>query len=151
MRRIMVLLATVAMMAAMLAMSGVAQAAPINDKADAQCLKLAIETLGPGYNPSNYTFHGGTADNDDFSLEPTDGPDVFCGFGGNDFITFLDEGDIFLGGAGNDAALSNRGTFYGGAGNDQVVFNSGTFDGGDGTFDSVIDNRGTISNVELVG
>ena len=55
MKRIMVLLAA----AAMMAMSGVAQAAPIGDSADAQCAKLAIRTLGPSVNPSNYTFIGG--------------------------------------------------------------------------------------------
>jgi hypothetical protein len=55
MKRIMVLLAA----AAMMAMSGVAQTAPIGDSADAQCAKLAIRTLGPSVNPSNYTFIGG--------------------------------------------------------------------------------------------
>jgi hypothetical protein len=43
---------------------------------------------------------------------------VFCGFGGNDSIGTLAEGDIFIGGAGNDQVLSNYGTFYGGDGND---------------------------------
>ena len=40
---------------------------PIADSADAKCAKLAIKTLGPSFNPSNYTFHGGT--DHDFVLE----------------------------------------------------------------------------------
>ena len=79
----MVLLAA-AMMAAMMAMSAVAQAAPINDKADAQCAKLAIKTLGTSFNPSNYTFIGGTEGNDNFTGQGTEDPDVLCGFGGDE-------------------------------------------------------------------
>jgi hypothetical protein len=52
---------------------------------------------------------------------------VFCGFGSNDQIGTLNEGDIFLGGAGNDVVSDNLGTFYGQEGNDQVFVNSGTF------------------------
>src|SRR5215218_4576082 len=120
MRRRMVLLAA-AMMAAMMAMSGVAQAAPIGSSADAQCLKLAIQTLGPNFKPSNYTFLGGTEGNNDFTGRATLGNDVFCGFGGGDYIFTLDEGDIFNGGPGDDYVFGlNDGTFYGGDGNDYV-------------------------------
>jgi|SRR5215218_9239824 len=132
MRRRMVLLAA-AMMAAMMAMSGVAQAAPIGSSADAQCLKLAIQTLGPNFKPSNYTFLGGTEGNNDFTGRATLGNDVFCGFGGGDYIFTLDEGDIFLGGEDRDIFAINNGTFYGGPGDDYVFgLNDGTFYGGDG-------------------
>src|SRR5215213_9690423 len=127
MRRRMVLLA-----AAMMAMSGVAQAAPIGSSADAQCLKLAIQTLGPNFKPSNYTFLGGTEGNNDFTGRATLGNDVFCGFGG-DYIFTLDEGDIFLGGEDRDIFAINNGTFNGGPGDDYVFgLNDGTFYGGDG-------------------
>jgi opacity protein-like surface antigen len=145
MKRILLLVTVASMLAAAMALSGVAQARPIADSADAQCATLAIKTLGPSYNPSNYTFIGGTADADGFSLEGTaDGPDVFCGFGGDDQIGVgfaLDEGDIFLGGAGNDEVDSiNYGTFYGGAGNDEVdSINYGTFYGGAGN--DYVDNN----------
>ena len=132
MRRRMVLLAA-AMMAAMMAMSGVAQAAPIGSSADAQCLKLAIQTLGPNFKPSNYTFLGGTEGNNDFTGRATLGNDVFCGFGGGDYIFTLDEGDIFLGGEDRDIFAINNGTFNGGPGDDYVFgLNDGTFYGGDG-------------------
>jgi hypothetical protein len=162
MRRILLLVTVASMLAAAMALSGVAQAAPISGKADVQCLKLAIKTLGPSFNPSTYTFIGGTEDIDDFTGQgTTEGNDVFCGFGGIDSIPYLDAGDIFLGGAGddgvgqnsgtfygeagNDFVSGNFGTFYGGAGNDHVNTNSptGTFDGGDGT-DSVSFNDGGI-------
>jgi hypothetical protein len=142
-KRILLLTTLAALMAAAMALSGVAQAQqPIGGSADAQCARLAIETLGPSYNPSNYTFVGGT-EGDDFSLEATDGPDVFCGFGGADGIFLLDTGDVFLGGTGNDNVYINYGTFYGGAGDDYVSENSGTFYGGAGD-DSVSQNSGTF-------
>jgi hypothetical protein len=142
MKRFFMLMALALMLGAAMALSGVAQAAPISDKADAQCAKLAIRTLGPSANPSNYTFHGGTEDTDSFSLEGTaDVPDVFCGFGSFDLIATLDEGDIFLGGAGNDFVGSNHGTFYGEEGDDHVRVNFGTFYGGAGD-DSVDSNAG---------
>jgi hypothetical protein len=68
------------MLAVAMAVSGVAQAKPISGKADAQCVKLAIMTLGPSFNPSNYTFIGGTASNDifdNFDNHGTADPDVF--------------------------------------------------------------------------
>ena len=133
MKRIVLLTALAAMMAAAMALSGVAQAKPISDKADAQCAKLAIKTFGPSVNPSNYTFHGGTEGNDIFTGQATAGNDVFCGFGGADRIETLDAGDIFLGGASDDFVRENFGTFNGGEGNDIVVVNIGTFNGGEGT------------------
>jgi hypothetical protein len=132
------------MLAMMVAMSGVAQAAPtIGSKADAKCLAEAAKTVEqPGFNPSNYTFHGGTESNDNFTTLATAGPDVFCGFGGDDQIATLGAGDIFLGGengAGFDQVGENNGTFYGGEGADQVGENNGTFYGGAGD-DFVIEN-----------
>ena len=144
-KRILLLTTLAAMLAAAMALSGVAQAAPISDEADAQCLKLAIQTLGPSHNPSTYTFHGGTEStstteiNDNFDGQATLDPDVFCGFSGNDLINTLNAGDIFLGGAGDDGVGQNSGTFYGEAGNDVVFrqFGGGTFDGG-ADFDQVV-------------
>ena len=117
------------MLAAAMAPSGVAQAKPIGDSADAKCLKLAIRTLGPSVNPSNYNFIGGTEGNDDFDGQATEGNAVFCGFGGDDRIRTLGEGDIFLGGVGNEHVVDdNYGTFYGEEGSDSVVYdNFGTF------------------------
>ena len=70
---------------------------------------------------------------------------MFCGFGGDDFIRTLDEGDIFLGGAGNDTVRDNFGTAYGQEGDDQVVFNfTGIFYGGAGN-DFVSNNQGTFN------
>ena len=143
MKRITMLVTVALMLAAAMALSGVAQAAPISGKADAQCAKLAIQTLDSSYNPSNYTFHGGTAGRDIFTA--TDGQsEVFCGFGGDDEIDILQAGDIFLGGDGNDYVLGNLGTFYGGDGNDSVVSNYGTYNGGDGN-DSAFRNEGTFN------
>jgi Ca2+-binding RTX toxin-like protein len=171
-KRIMLLTTLAAMLAAAIALSGVAQAAPIGGPADAQCAKLAIQTLGPRYNPGTYTFHGGTEStsttelNDTFDGQATLDPDVFCGFSGNDLINNLNADDIFLGGAGQDTVTNNSGTFYGGEGDDMVAINSstffgeegndvvirqfgGTFDGGAGGNDQVlILCGGTISNVE---
>ena len=129
MKRIFMLLAPLALMlVAAMALSGVAQAAPVGSKADAQCLTLAIQTLGPGFNPSNYAFHGGTAGNDNFTGQGTEGKgDVFCGFGGDDSIDTLGGGDIFIGGTGNDSVTYNApgSTFNGGDGIDSVVTNNG--------------------------
>src|SRR5918995_5991156 len=126
MKRTLLLVTVALMLAAAMALSGLAQAAPIDGKADAQCAKLAKRTLGPSYNSSNYTFIGGTEGIDNFNGRATDGPDVFCGFGGDDRVdTMIDEGDIFIGGEGNDSVSTNYGTFYGGAGNDESVIGSG--------------------------
>jgi Ca2+-binding RTX toxin-like protein len=163
MRRILLLTTLAAMLAAAMALSGVAQAKPnTSSKADIKCFAEANKTLQPGFNYADYTFHGGTA-GDDNTFTGTAGPDVFCGFGGVDVIETLEAGDIFLGGAGNDHVITNEGTFNGEAGNDIVDFNDGTFNGGEGndhvsfnagTFnggdgdDTVVTNAGSTSNVE---
>jgi hypothetical protein len=90
-------------------------------------LKLTIQTLGPGFNPANYTIIGGTEGNDDFTGQATAGHDVFCGFVGSDFIATLDEGDIFFGGAETDLVVYSYGTFYGQEGDDYVYDDNGTF------------------------
>jgi hypothetical protein len=96
----------------------------------------------PGFKPSDYAFHGRTEGVDNFTGSATAGPDVFCGFGGNDFINTLDAGDIFLGGAGDDGVSDNSGTFYGGEGNDSVLLtNFGTVFGEQGN-DFVANNSG---------
>jgi hypothetical protein len=144
MRRIWLMMTLALMFAAAMAFSGVAQAKkPVGGSADAQCLKLAIRTLGPGFNPSGYTFIGGTEGNDDFG-QGTAGPDVFCGFGDRDSVLTLDAGDIFLGGDGADAVGANNGTFYGGAGDDIVYTNEGTFYGGEGDDRVLGPGRGTF-------
>ena len=137
MKRVTLLVTVALMLAAAMALSGVAQAAQ-GGKADAQCKKLARQTL-PNFKPAHYTFHGGTEGGDSFTGQATEGPDVFCGFGNGegigdvDSITTLDEGDIFLGGAGRDLVDINNGTFYGQEGDDVVVIsNNGTFVGGEG-------------------
>jgi hypothetical protein len=118
-------------------------------------IRASSKTLGPSFNPSNYTFHGGSADSNDFTGVGTDDPDVFCGFGGPDFISLdpssfisLEAGDIFLGGAGADGvSINQRGaTFYRGEGNDSITSNDDS--NGDGTFygeegnDSIEENFG---------
>jgi hypothetical protein len=171
MKRILLLVTVVAaMLAAAMALSGVAQAKPTATSADRQCMKLAIQTL-PNFKPAHYTFHGGDTDasqlSDDFTGQGTLGNDVFCGFLGPDGIDTLDAGDIFLGGAEFDGVRINNGTFYGQEGGDVVGFNygtfyggadddsvnfmeGGTFDGGDGTGDSVSTyNGGCVINVEI--
>jgi hypothetical protein len=159
MKRILLLTTLAAMMAAAMALSGVAQARPISDSPDAKCAKLAIKTLGASFNPSNYTFEGGTEGPDVFT--GTAGTaEVFCGFNkdesrGVDFIDTLAAGDIFLvgsgrghvennfgtvyGGASGDFVFTNEGggTFYGGAGDDRVLTNHSTFYGGEGC-DSIV-------------
>jgi hypothetical protein len=151
MRRILLLVTVASMLAAAMALSGLAQAQPVASSADRQCMKLAIQTL-PNFNPAHYTFHGGTDDLrffDGFDEQATEGNDVFCGFGGQDGIINLDEGDIFIGGAHRDSVAFNSGTFYGGDDQDLVSVNeiSGTFYGG--TDDDVVQtNFGTFYGQE---
>src|SRR5215212_1525086 len=135
------------MLASAMALSGVAQAKPISDKADAQCAKLAIKTFGPSFNPSTYTVHGGTVGEDNFTFVEgsADGSDVYCGFGSNDQIDTLNVGDIFLGGEGIDEVSFNDGTFNGEAGNDHVCFNTAIFNG-EGGNDSVTTTNTDIFN-----
>ncbi len=55
MKRVLLLVTVAAMLAVTMALSGVAQAAPIGGKADAQrAAKEAIQTLGPSYDLSRY-------------------------------------------------------------------------------------------------
>jgi hypothetical protein len=140
MKRVMLLVTVALMLAAAMALSGMVQAKPItNTNADKKCLVEAVRTVEqPGFNPSDYTFFGGTESGEAADLVSTAGPDVFCGFGGDDSIAVLSAGDIFLGGEGNDRVDTNRGTFNGGAGDDSVRENEGTFNGGPG-----IDTVGT--------
>jgi hypothetical protein len=105
MKRILLLVILASMLAAAMALSGVAQAAQGGNKATAQCRAEAVRTLQPGFKPSDYNFVAGTEEANDFDGQATAGPDVFCGFGGNDSISTLDAGDIFIGGAGNDSDL----------------------------------------------
>jgi hypothetical protein len=144
-QRIVLLTTLAAMLVAAMALSGVAQAKPtIGTKADAKCLAEAAKTLQPGFKPADYTFHGGTEGNDNFTPLATDQvPEVFCGFGGDDVIATLVAGDIFLGGAGGDSVGVNIGTVYGGEGIDRVQINDGTVYGGEGN-DRVDSNNGTF-------
>ena len=124
MRRSLLLLATMAL--ALLMVSSVAQAASPKAKCKAEAQSLTGLTL------DGYNFIYGKNRNDNFTDQGTAGNDVFCGLGGDDYITTLAEGDIFLGGAGNDTVdLANNGTFYGGDGNDSI------YDTNVGTTDSV--------------
>src|SRR5215208_2744243 len=136
MKRILLLVPVASMLAAAIALLGVAQAAPtIGSTADAKCLAEAAKTVEqPGFKPADYTFIAGTEGDDNFTDPARGGSFVFCGFGGDDSITSftLDSRDIFLGGEGDDVVDDNRGTFYGGEGNDVVHSNFGTFYGGPG-------------------
>ena len=147
MKRIMMLMALAAMMAAAMALSGVAQAAKAGNKANAQCKAEAIRTLQPGFKPSDYNFIGGT-EGDDFTFQTTAGLDVLCGFGGNEFIGIsdqIDEGDIFLGGDGSDYVYHNYGAFYGQEGDDTAIINYGTVYGETGDdYVDVNDFNGTV-------
>ena len=147
MKRIVLLTALAAMMAAAIALSGVAQAAPVNGKADAKCLVEAIQTLGPSFNPGTYNFVGGTEGTDryDTTIPATADPDVICGFGGDDLVATVAADDIFLGGEGRDRVTrDNFGTVYGGEGDDWVEINNGTVYGGTGD-DFVRVNYGTFN------
>ena len=143
MRRILLLMSLALMLASALAVGGVAQAkTTIGGKAQAHCKNLAIATIGPDFDPSGYTFVVGTAGNDTFT-NTLGQREVFCGYGGDDVISYTEEGEFFLGGADNDAVGGNFGTFYGGAGDDYVQENVGTFYGGEGN-DTVSRNAGTF-------
>ena len=104
-----------------------------------------LAKAGRDVNLGEANFILGTEGNDEFGTGRFDRVDVFCGFGGNDiagvFPGDIREGDIFLGGKGNDTVryLLEGATFFGGAGEDDVAENSGTFHGGGGN-DSVFVN-----------
>ena len=87
-KRILLLTTLAAMLAAAIALSGVAQAEPtIGTKADAKCLAEAAKTVEqPGFKPADYTFIGGTEGDDNFTDPAMGGSFVFCGFGGDDSI-----------------------------------------------------------------
>ena len=114
-KRILLLTTLAAMLAAAIALSGVAQAEPtIGTKADAKCLAEAAKTVEqPGFKPADYTFIGGTEGDDNFTDPAMGGSFVFCGFGGDDSIigaeVTLSTRDIFLGGEGDDVVHSNFG------------------------------------------
>jgi hypothetical protein len=127
MRRIVFLTALAAMMAAAMALSGVAQAASPSSDCREKAQSLTGSTL------EGYTFVVGTADSNTFTS--TDGrnapAEVFCGFGGGDHVMYLKGGDIFIGGKGTDSVEYNSGRFYGGDGDDSVEeMMGGTFYGG---------------------
>lgn len=96
-----------------------------------------------GLDPAGYTIVLGTEGSDSFDAQVTGGPDLVCGFGGDDEITNLAPGDVFLGGSGSDfAAYVNAGSsFYGGPGLDFVLgeLRGGTVFGGadDDTVDQI--------------
>ena len=104
--------------------------------------------IGRDVDPRRANFVVGTEGDDVFDSMVTDGVDIICGFGGNDFIEILDAGDVFLGGDGNDHVVSNRGTFIGGEGNDEVNFieASGVFNGGAGDDAVSFTDPGTVFN-----
>ncbi len=123
MKRIFMLTTLALMLAAAMALSGVAQAA---GSPSAKCQQ---EAASLGLNLVGYKFIGGNnKKNDDFTRKATTGvPEVFCGFGGNDSIATIDGGvDIFIGGGDQDSVgtLIN-GTFNGGEGTDSVFINDG--------------------------
>ena len=124
---------------------GAATPAMAADDARGRCIGEAARAglIGSEANPGNTNFVGGTEGNDNFTGRATAGPDVFCGFGGDDRISTLDAGDAFLGGAGDDEVVFlDGGTFDGGAGNDFVSIQfGGTFNGGEGD-DRVADQLG---------
>jgi hypothetical protein len=119
------------------------------DDARGRCVREAARAglIGRGLNPGQANFVVGTARSDDFSGRATAGRDVFCGFGGNDFIDGLDEGDVFLGGEDDDQVHEIRGgTFLGGEGGDHVnTMQRGTFSGGRGGDNVIFQNGGTVN------
>src|SRR5215203_5198669 len=132
MKRMFMLLSLALMVVAAMALSGVAQAA----SQSAKCKQAAILTFGPSFDTTAYNFIAGSdRKNDNFSSKGKEGvADVFCGFGGNDEIGTLAEGDIFIGGAGGDSVIYNFvGIFIGGDGNDTVDTGNQPVDGPSGT------------------
>ena len=110
----------------------------------------------------------GTNGEDLFGPEMTSGPDLVCGFGGNNFLGFpytFGPGDMYvggnsydlvadvtggtvIGGEGDDSVANLKGgLFLGGVGNDQVYLNmsGGTFDGGPGDDAAALDGGGVFN------
>ena len=141
MKRILLLVTLALMLAAAMALSGVAQAASPSARCQAEAESLGIS--------GSYNFIAGKNNKrgDDFTSKATEGADVFCGFGGNDYIETLGADDYFIGGDGIDWADINFGTFYGGAGEDGVLANYGTFYG-QADADEVLNNYGTFDGGE---
>lgn len=128
MRRIWLLGSLAFMVAAAMALSGVAQAASPKAKCQQAAASLGLNTV-------SYKFIAGSdRKNDDFTSKATADFEVFCGFGGDDYIARLSDSDIFIGGVGDDRVDYNYyGTFYGGEGVDSIVnHDGGTFYGGAG-------------------
>ncbi|MDQ3677681.1 MAG: hypothetical protein M3401_12910 [Actinomycetota bacterium] len=134
-------------------LASAATAASADGKAKGRCVsELArAKLISDEVNPGKANFIVGTQEDDAFSPEQfTPGVDVVCGFDGNDRVEGLSEGDVFLGGAGDDVVTGDDrttvrlegGTFVGGAGDDRVdSLQRGTFDGGAGS-DFVMFMRG---------
>src|SRR5215204_64455 len=99
MKRIFMLLALALMVVAAMALSGVAQAASPKVRCQQEAASLGVDLTG-------YTFVYGNKKNNDFT-DTVGQPEVFCGFGGVDTIRTLAEGDIFIGGAGDDSVYYN--------------------------------------------
>jgi Ca2+-binding RTX toxin-like protein len=121
----------------------------VDGAAGARCLLLvrAAGGINSEVNPSTRQFRGGT-DGDD--VESAVWPsEVYCGFGGNDTVQFLEgdfsDGGIFYGGPGDDDVYVNsrNAVFHGGAGNEYVESNSGLYFGGDGD-DRALENHGAF-------
>lgn len=130
-----------------------------------RCISELAEAgvIGRGSNPGQANIVVGTEGDDDFGTSATDpgqltdGVDLVCGFGGDDTIECCDQGladsfsdgDVFLGGAGNDAVVFLRqgSTFFGGAGDDRAdwIFEDSTFHGGDGADFSAFLEGGTFN------
>ena len=115
-----------------------------------RCFQEAVQAglIGAGLNPSTIHYILGTGLDDAFApTRLTEGPDLICGFEGNDTFTSLYAGDVFLGGEGNDGVTTlEGGTFNGSAGVDRITgLLAGTFNGGNGD-DHVISMTGGTFN-----
>lgn len=115
--------------------------------------RCAEEALSAGYDPAAFNLVAGTDDDNSgigssggFDGNLTFGPDLICGFGGNDHIFTLPAEDVFLGGEGNDDVYGVFGIFYGGPGDDLVeIQDSGIFSGGPGNDRIAVLNGGTFN------
>jgi len=121
-----------------------------------------------GYNPGLFArIEVGTGGYDTFTN--TAGADLFCASDGGSTILSLDEGDLYIGGGGNDSIDEmNGGYFIGGGGNDSIevlyggtfvghggndsvsVQAGGNFNGNDGNDSITFAYGGTYTSIELV-